>query len=134
MVPKPNRPRNGGNSNAGTNAGTAGTEIDAYTYLRGIWNNSLEPTHVRLRAAAIGIEFERPRLAVSAIIDNSRDIATLLDQRLKRIEQMKLLEAKTIDATVIEPATVPPSPPPLPSPLNRIYLHREVVWVLLAQF
>jgi hypothetical protein len=38
--------------------------IDAYTYLREVWNDELQPVHIRMRAAAVGIEFERPRLAV----------------------------------------------------------------------
>jgi len=44
---------------AGTTAGTAGTEVDAYTYLKMVWNDNMQPTHVRLRAAQIGVEFER---------------------------------------------------------------------------
>jgi hypothetical protein len=52
-----------------------------------------------MRAAAIGIEFERPRLAMSAIVSNGNDFATLLDQRIERmklIEQQKLIEAAPI--------------------------------------
>src|SRR5262249_20671305 len=79
---------------AGTVAGTAGTEIDAYAYLREVWNDNLQPTHVRLRAAQIGIEVERKRLAVSAVIDNRSDLASLLDERIKRFEGMKLIEEK----------------------------------------
>src|SRR6516164_3301868 len=82
-----------GNVAAGTVAGTAGTEIDAYTYRRAVWNNELQPTHIRMRAAAIGIEFERPRLAMQATV-TGQDFATLLDERLKRMEQAKLIDAK----------------------------------------
>jgi hypothetical protein len=89
---------NPANFSAGTIAGTAGTEIDAYTYLRGVWNDRLQPTHIRMRAAAIGIEFERPRLAVTATVSD-QDFATLLDRRLKRIEEMK---GKAIEAPQVE--------------------------------
>lgn len=137
------------NPNAGTCAGTAGTEyansdgsyaisdeIDAYTYLKSIWNNHLEPTHVRMRAAAIGIEFERPKLAVSAIMNDGNDIATLLDQRIQRMKQLSapIIDQKpaTIDQ---EPFSAPiidngnadvaePSKPAPPNPLSRIYSNR----------
>jgi len=46
-----------------------------------------------MRAAMACLPFESPKLFATAIIDD-RDLATLLDQRLKRIEQMKLIEAK----------------------------------------
>src|SRR5262245_8830458 len=39
------------------------------------------------------LPFESPKLLATAIIDE-RDFATLLDQRLKRIAQAKLIEAK----------------------------------------
>jgi hypothetical protein len=77
---------------AGTTAGTAGTNIDAYAYLKMVWNDVLQPVPIRLRAAQIGIEFERPRLAMSAIVDGGSDLATLLDQRIRRFEAMKTIE------------------------------------------
>jgi hypothetical protein len=81
--------KNLGNFGAGTSAGTAGTDIDAYTYLRQVWNDQLQPIPIRLRAAAIGIEFERPRLQMTAMVSNEQDFATLLDRRLKRIAELE---------------------------------------------
>jgi hypothetical protein len=98
---------------AGTGAGTAGTDMDAYTYLRQIWNDYLQPTHIRLRAAAIGIEFERPRLQVSAQISNT-DFATLLDQRIKRYEEMKFIEHQPQTAHKPPAVDVKPTLPRVP--------------------
>jgi hypothetical protein len=79
---------------AGTTAGAAGTDVDAYTYLRKVWNDEMQPEHNRLKAATVGIEYERPRLAVQATV-TGQDFASLLDARLKR-HGMKLIEGKAI--------------------------------------
>jgi hypothetical protein len=81
----------------------------AYTYLRGIWNDNLEPTHIRMRAAAIGIEFERPRLQVTAQIQDN-DLATLLDQRLKRVAELEKGNGKVIDGPTPQVEVKPPMP------------------------
>jgi hypothetical protein len=44
------------------------------------------------------LPFEAPKLAVTALIDNERDFATVLDRRLKRIEEMK---TNAIEATPV---------------------------------
>ena len=80
-----------GNSNengAGTTAGTAGT--NAIDYLRSVYQNPLQPDNVRMRAAAIAIEYELPRLAVTATI-NSGDFAVQLD---RAIERSRMIETK----------------------------------------
>jgi hypothetical protein len=56
---------------------------------------------VRMRAAGLAIPYEVPKLAVTAMVTEN-DIATLLDRRIKRYEEMKLIEAKpnkVIEAT-----------------------------------
>jgi hypothetical protein len=91
---------------AGTPAGGAGTDIDAYTYLRGVWNDHLQPTHIRMRAAAIGVEFERPRMAVSAVIE-SQDFASILEKRIKNFERIEknggVIEAKAVPQIETKP-------------------------------
>ena len=50
-----------------------------------------------MRAAIAALPFESPKLAVTAVV-SEQDFATVLDRRLKRIEEIKLIEAKpTID-------------------------------------
>ena len=55
----------------------------ALDYLRSVYRNPLESTHVRLRAAGIAIEYGRPRLAVTAVFDGG-DFAVRLERALAR--------------------------------------------------
>jgi hypothetical protein len=61
--------------------------------LRAVYRSNQLPLPTRLRAAIAALPHEVPRLAVTAQITDN-DIATLLDQRIKRFQEMKLLEAK----------------------------------------
>ena len=64
------------------------------------------PLSVRMRAAIELLPFTHPKLAVTAVV-SEQDFATVLDRRLKRIEEMKLIEAKpTIDGIEGKPADV----------------------------
>jgi hypothetical protein len=65
---------------AGSNAGSAGS--DALSYLQSVYNDPLQSTHTRLKAAAIAIEYERP-LAVTAVVDGG-DFAARLERALAR--------------------------------------------------
>jgi len=74
---------------------------NAHALLKAVYRNPEVPLSVRMRAAMACLPFETPKLAVTAQITGG-DFATLLDRRLKRIEEMKLIEtangAKVIDA------------------------------------
>jgi hypothetical protein len=64
------------------------------------------------------LPFETPKLLATAIV-NEQDFATLLDRRLKRLEEMKLIDAngaKVIDA---EPQSVEIKPPLARTPDRR---------------
>src|SRR5262249_37439736 len=90
--------------------------------LQAIYRNAGLPLTTRMRAMIAAIPFESPKLIATAVM-NEGSFADLLDRRLKRIEQMKLLENKTINGN----ATVEPEPkpsPPMPAPLNRLYSSR----------
>ena len=66
-----------------------------------------------MRAAIAALPFESPKLAVTAVV-SEQDFATVLDRRLKRIEEIKLIEAKpTIDDVESKPVDVrlPPAVP-----------------------
>src|SRR5262245_4966236 len=84
---------------------------NAHALLKAVYQNSEVPLSVRMRAAMACLPFEVPKLAVTAQI-TEQDFATLLDRRLKRIEEMKLIEAtngaKVIDA---QPQPVETKPP-----------------------
>ena len=76
---------NSDDNGAGTSAGTAGTK--AIDYLRSVYQNPLQPDNVRMRAAAIAIEYELPRLAVTATVDGG-DFAFRLDQAVERTRKV----------------------------------------------
>jgi hypothetical protein len=79
---------------AGTSAGSAGTK--AIDYLRSVYQNPLQPDNVRMKAASIAIEYELPRLAVTATF-NGGDFADQLDRANERsrrvINATPLIEA-----------------------------------------
>src|SRR5215831_16913534 len=87
---------------AGTDAGTAGTTsaADAHSYLKSIYNDPLQPTNVRMRAAAIAIEYERPRLAVTAVLPDDGRFAERLEKALARSGQVLELRAQAPLAAV----------------------------------
>ena len=92
---------NSNENGAGTTAGTAGT--NAIDYLRSVYRNPLQPDNVRMRAAAIAIEYELPRLAVTATVD-AGDFA---DQLERAVERSRMIEAKPlIEANVNDTANV----------------------------
>src|SRR5262245_6060120 len=103
-------------------------EIDPLSFLKAVYMNAELPLSVRMRAAIEVLPFTHPKLAVTAVV-SEQDFATVLDRRLKRIEQMKLLEKKTINGNaVVSEMTIKPEPqpaPPTPAPLNRIYDKRR---------
>ena len=72
-------------------------EIDPLSFLKAVYMNVELPLSVRMRAAMAVLPFTHPKLAVTAVV-SEQDFATVLDRRLKRIEQMK---ANAIDATPV---------------------------------
>ena len=82
--------------------------------LQAIYRNPALPLTTRMRAMMAAVPYESPKLIATAIV-NEGSFAELLDQRLKRIEQMKLIEAKPttngdkiIEGNQVE-ARLPPS-------------------------
>jgi hypothetical protein len=69
--------------------------MDAHGYLRRVYQNPAEQTHVRMRAAQIAIEFELPKLKAAAIL-YSGDFASKLELAIKRSDPAKLIEAKPV--------------------------------------
>jgi hypothetical protein len=65
--------------------------------LRAVYRNSSLALTTRMRAAIAALPFESPKLAVTAVV-SEQDFATILDRRLKRIEEMK---ANAIEATPV---------------------------------
>jgi hypothetical protein len=63
--------------------------------LQAVYRNPSLPLQMRIRAMIAALPFETPKLAVTATV-SEQDFTTLLDRRLKRIEEMK---AKAIEVT-----------------------------------
>ena len=83
-------------------------KVDALRYLQMIYRDPQLSTAVRMRAAGLALPFERPKLAVTAVV-SEQDFAAVLDRRLTRIEEMK---ANAIEATpVIDGEKVDPRLP-----------------------
>lgn len=92
--------------------------------LRAVYCRSDLPLTTRLRAAIAALNYEMPRLAVTAQVSEG-DFATLLDRRLKRLAEMRLREAngagKQIEAKVdAEPVPIEVKPP-TPTSRYRVY-------------
>ena len=102
-------------------------KLDALRYLQMIYRDPQLSTAVRMRAAGLALPFESPKLAVTAVV-SEQDFATVLDRRLKRIEEMRLLENKTINGnTTVTERTIKPEPRPSPPPstsLSGVYSSR----------
>ena len=70
--------------------------VDALDYLRQVYRDPLECTHVRLKAACIAIEYERPRLAVIASIGGD-DFAERLGRCIERSTKARpVIEAQPV--------------------------------------
>ena len=87
----------------------------AHELLKAVYRSPLIPLAVRMRAAIAAIPFEVPKLAVTAQVSEN-DIATLLDQRIARYQQMKLLEVN--GAKVIDAQSRPVETKPVPARTN----------------
>ena len=100
----------------------------ALEFLQAVYMDDELPLLTRVRVAVACLPYEVPKLAVTAVV-SEQDFATVLDRRLKRIEEMKLLENKAVNGgTTITDRTIelePQPAPPTPGPLNRIYDKRR---------
>jgi hypothetical protein len=107
-------------------------EESALAFLQACYRNPSLNLTTRARIAIACLPFESPKLAVVAQITES-DIATVLDRRIARYQQMRLLENKPVtqEKVVSEPSLIeePKPSPPTPAPLNRLYnkkLYRRI--------
>jgi hypothetical protein len=66
-------------------------------FLQAVYRNPSLALTTRMRAAIAALPHEVPKLAVTAVV-SEQDFATVLDRRLKRIEEMK---ANAIEATPV---------------------------------
>jgi hypothetical protein len=74
-------------------------------FLQSIYRDETQSLHVRMRAAAIALPFESPKLAVTANVPFNETFANLLDRAKKR--SLKVIAAPIEDRPV-EPKPEPP--------------------------
>jgi len=79
-----------------------------------VYRSNQLPLTTRMRAAIAALPFESPKLAVTAMV-SEQDFATVLDRRLKRIEEMR---AKVIEA---KPAQIEAKSNPMPRIADKRY-------------
>jgi hypothetical protein len=60
---------------------------DAHGLLKSVYSNPAVPLNTRIKAASLAIEYERPRLAVSAAIEG-KDFGAILDRAVLRSRQL----------------------------------------------
>ena len=69
----------------------------ALEFLQAVYMDDELPLLTRVRVAVACLPYEVPKLAVTAVV-SEQDFATVLDRRLKRIEETK---ANAIEATPV---------------------------------
>ena len=83
--------------------------------LRAVYRSPTIPLPVRLRAAIAALPHETPKLGVTVLV-NDQDFATLLDARIKRMEQQ--MSGEPQPQTIDQPQTIE-APKPLPRLADR---------------
>lgn len=87
-------------------------EANSLDLLRAVYRNPSVPLPVRIRCAVAALPHEVPRLSVVAQV-NEQDFASLLDQRIRRMEALNGKPPQTIDHPQIE------APKPLSRTMDR---------------
>jgi hypothetical protein len=85
---------------------------DALSYLRSVYQDPLQETFVRMRAAIAALPFEHPKLAVTAVLDGASDFATRLELAIAR--SARVIEARAEPAKAALAPTDHPGPPMVP--------------------
>jgi|SRR6516162_10073071 hypothetical protein len=101
-----------------------GTSLDL---LQAVYRRTDLPLTTRMRAAIAALNYELPRLQVTAQI-SEQDFAAVLDRRIKRLQEMRLRDAnnaieanKLIEAEPVEAEPEIEMKPPMPRIADRRY-------------
>jgi hypothetical protein len=94
------------------------SEFSSLEFLQAVYRDDELPLHTRMRAAAMALPFEQPKLTAVAVI-NGDDFASRLEAAIRRSEAAQ----PQVDSKVIEVRPLPPAgpePTPLGAPFPRI--------------
>jgi len=107
-----------------------GPTATALDLLQAVYRDPAQELHTRIRCAMACLPFQSPKLIATAVM-NENSFADLLERRLRRLQEMKLIEQKPIaqpetDTTTAEPepSIDLPSGKSAPAPLSRLYSTR----------
>jgi len=64
----------------------------ALRLLQAVYRNKRAPLSIRMRAAALALPYESPKLAVTALLHDEHSFGAALDRAIERSNQTKLLE------------------------------------------
>jgi hypothetical protein len=79
-----------------------GPEDTSLDLLQAVYRSPYIPLHTRMRAAALAIPHEHPRLSAMALVHNEGDMAERLDRAIERSNSARLVNgAKLIEAQPI---------------------------------
>ena len=90
---------------------------DALTFLKAVYQHPKVPLPVRMRAAAIAIEYERPSLKAMALVVDGGDFAQRLEAAIERSGITKFIEHRVEEKPELAP--VGPEPTPMNAPFSK---------------
>jgi hypothetical protein len=83
---------------------------DAHSLLKSVYQNPAVPLSVRMKAASIAIEYERPSLKATAIVPMGGDFAARLERAIERSNGGSRLPATQLKTIEHAPAELRPGP------------------------
>jgi len=88
-----------------------GPTATALELLQAVYRSPSQELYTRMRAAMACLPFETPKLLATAIVSEG-NFAELLDRRLKRLEELKLIEANGAKISEAQPINGEPQRQP----------------------
>jgi hypothetical protein len=77
----------------------SGTSLD---FLQAVYRSHDQPLSVRMRAAALCLPYEHPKLAVTALLDGTDDLGARLHRAIQR--SAKVIALRAIEAPIVDVA------------------------------
>jgi hypothetical protein len=75
-----------------------GPDANSLDFLQAVYRCPNLPLSTRMRAAGLALPFEKPKLAVTAVVNEVEDFAVALDRRIARAREMRQLPSPVIES------------------------------------